>query len=81
MKFCVVVASGKLGKYIVQYALNRDYEVIGVCREQSVDKLAEFGDRITVVSHQRRVDPGSPAILGSQTPSAIAHGRCVEQVG
>ncbi len=49
MKVCIVGASGKLGRYMVQHALDRDHEVVGVCREQSVDKLAEFGNRITVV--------------------------------
>jgi len=49
MRVCVVGASGKLGRYMVQHALDRGYEVVGVCREQSVGKLAEFGERITVV--------------------------------
>ena len=49
MKVCVVGASGKLGKYMVQHALDRGYEVVGVCRESSVGKLDEFKDRITVV--------------------------------
>ena len=49
MKVCVVGASGKTGKYIVQHALDRGYEVVGVCREQSVPKLDEFAGRITVV--------------------------------
>ena len=48
-KICIVGASGKLGKYMVRHVLERDYEVIGVCREQSVDKLAEFKDRITII--------------------------------
>ena len=39
MKVCIVGASGKLGQYMVQHALNRDYEVVGVCRERSVGKL------------------------------------------
>jgi hypothetical protein len=34
---------------MVQHALDRGYEVVAVCREQSVTKLAEFADRITVV--------------------------------
>ena len=49
MRVCIVGASGKLGRYMVQHALDRGYEVVGVCREQSVGKLAEFEDRITVV--------------------------------
>ncbi len=49
LKVCVVGASGKLGRYMVKHALVRGYEVVGVCRPQSVDKLAGFADRITVV--------------------------------
>ena len=48
-KVCIVGASGKLGQYMVEHALGRGYEVVGVCRAQSVEKLARFGDRITVV--------------------------------
>jgi NAD(P)H-binding len=49
MKVCIVGASGKLGRYMVQHALDRDYEVVGVCREKSVDKLDGFKGRIAVV--------------------------------
>lgn len=49
MKVCVVGASGKLGKYMVQHALDRGYQVVGVCRERSVDKLAEFEGRMNIV--------------------------------
>jgi NAD(P)-dependent dehydrogenase (short-subunit alcohol dehydrogenase family) len=48
MKVCIVGASGKLGQYMVQHALDRGYEVVGVCREQSVEKLDAFKGRITV---------------------------------
>lgn len=48
-RVCVVGASGKLGRYLVQHALERGYDVVGVCRAQSVDKLADLADRITVV--------------------------------
>ena len=34
---------------MVQHALDRGYEVVGVCREQSVGKLDVFKGRITVV--------------------------------
>jgi hypothetical protein len=48
-KVCIVGASGKLGKYMVRHALDRGYEVVGVCREQSVEKLDEFKGRMTIV--------------------------------
>jgi hypothetical protein len=34
---------------MVQHALDRGYEVIGVCREHSVGKLERFKNRITVI--------------------------------
>lgn len=49
MKVCIVGASGKLGRYMVRHALDRGYEVVGVCREESVGKLDAFEGRITVV--------------------------------
>lgn len=49
MKVCIVGASGKLGKYMVQHALDQGYEVVAVCRERSVGKLDEFKGRITVI--------------------------------
>jgi NAD(P)-dependent dehydrogenase (short-subunit alcohol dehydrogenase family) len=49
MRVCIVGASGKLGRYLVQHALDRGHEVVGVCREQSVGKLDAFTGLITVV--------------------------------
>lgn len=48
-KVCIVGASGKLGRYMIQHALNRGYEVVGVCREKSVSKLDDFKERITII--------------------------------
>ena len=48
-KICIVGASGKLGRYMVQQALDRGYEVVGVCRAQSVGKLDAFKGRITII--------------------------------
>src|SRR3954467_12165979 len=49
VRVCIVGASGKLGTYLVGHALDRGYEVVAVCREESVAKLATFQGRITVV--------------------------------
>lgn len=48
-KICIVGASGKLGQYMIQHALDRGYEVVGVCRAQSVHKLDAFKGLITIV--------------------------------
>lgn len=48
-KVCIVGASGKLGQYMIQHALDRGYEVVGVCREKSVAKLDPFKGRMTIV--------------------------------
>ena len=78
MKVCVVGASGKLGRYMVRHALDRGYEVVGVCRAESVPKLADFEDRITVIPG-RTNDPGrtcpGPA-PSSLAPCGCSHGSC-----
>lgn len=48
-RIAIIGISGKLGQYMTEHALARGYEVTGVCRPESVDKLARFGDRITLV--------------------------------
>ncbi len=48
-KICIIGASGKLGQYMIQHALDRGYEVVGVCREKSVAKLHAFKGRMTIV--------------------------------
>ncbi len=49
MKICIIGASGKLGRYMVQHALDKGYEVVGVCRAKSVGKLDAFRERITII--------------------------------
>jgi hypothetical protein len=49
MRVCIVGASGKLGRYMVRHAVDRGYEVVGVCRERSAGKLDAFKGRIAVV--------------------------------
>ena len=49
MKVCIIGASGKLGQYMVEHALARGHQVVGVCRAQSLGKLDRFAGRITIV--------------------------------
>ena len=46
-RVCIVGASGKLGRYLVQHSLDRGYEVVGVCRAESVAKLDAYEGRVT----------------------------------
>lgn len=48
MKVCIIGASGKLGRYMVQHCLDRGWQVNGVCREKSVPKLNAFKGRFTL---------------------------------
>ena len=80
MRVCIVGASGKLGQYMVQHSLDRGYEVVGVCREQSVDKLAAYEDRITVVPGAtndrdviRRGVEGCDGVLVVLVPRGVHH--------
>jgi NAD(P)-dependent dehydrogenase (short-subunit alcohol dehydrogenase family) len=80
MKVCIVGASGKLGRYMVQHALDRGYEVVGVCREQSVEKLDRFKGRITVVPGAtddrdviKRAVAGCDAVLAVLAPMGVQH--------
>jgi hypothetical protein len=79
-RVCIVGASGKLGQYMVQHALDRDYEVVGVCRQQSVGKLEAFKARITVVPGAtndreviRRAVDGCDGVLIALVPRGV-HG-------
>lgn len=45
---CIVGASGKLGRYMVQHCLDRGYTVRGVCRPSSVGKLDPYEGRIAI---------------------------------
>jgi NAD(P)-dependent dehydrogenase (short-subunit alcohol dehydrogenase family) len=80
MKVCIIGASGKLGQYMVQHALDRGYEVVGVCREESVAKLDAFKGRITIVPGAtddreviKRAVAGCNAVLVVLVPHGI-HG-------
>ncbi len=48
MKVCIIGISGKLGQYMTQHALDRGFEVVGVCRPERVAKLDRFKSRITL---------------------------------
>lgn len=48
-KICIIGISGKLGQYMARHALDRGFDVVGICRPESVHKLEHFGDRIKVL--------------------------------
>jgi hypothetical protein len=80
MRVCIVGASGKLGKYMVEHALDRGHDVVAVCREQSIGKLAEFRGRISVVTGAtddreviRRAVAGCDGVLVVLVPRGV-HG-------
>lgn len=79
-RVCIVGASGKLGRYMVQHALDRGYEVVGVCREASVDKLDAFKGRITVFPGAtndrdviKRAVAGCDGVLTVLVPRGVNH--------
>src|SRR5215210_1004219 len=79
-KVCLVGASGKLGRYMVQHALDRGYEVVAVCREVSVDKLEDFSGRITIIPGAtddrhviERAVAGCDAVLTVLVPRGVHH--------
>ena len=80
LKVCIIGASGKLGRYMVQHALDRGYEVVGVCREVSVAKLDAFKGRITVIPGAtddrdviRRAVEGCDGVLTVLVPHGVNH--------
>jgi hypothetical protein len=80
VRVCIVGASGKLGMYMVGWALDRGHQVVAVCREQSVGKLAPFADRITVVPGAtddrdviRSAVAGCGAVLVVLVPRGVHH--------
>ena len=79
-RVCIVGASGKLGRYMVQHALGRGYEVVAVCREVSVDKLEEYSGRITIIPGAtddpqviERAVAGCDAVLTVLVPRGVHH--------
>ncbi len=79
-RVCIVGASGKLGRYLVQHALDRGYEVVAVCREVSVEKLEEFSGRITIIPGAtdnrqviERAVAGCDAVLTVLVPHGVHH--------
>jgi uncharacterized protein YbjT (DUF2867 family) len=84
VRVCIVGASGKLGRYMVQQSLDRGYEVVGVCRMESVGKLDAFAGRITVVPGPtsdreviKRAVAGCDGVLVVLVPRGV-HGYATE---
>src|SRR3954451_1950282 len=79
-RVCVVGGSGKLGRYMVQHALDRGYEVVAVCREVSVEKLDGFSGRIRIIPGAtddreviERAVAGCDGVLTVLVPRGVHH--------
>ncbi len=79
-KICIIGASGKLGQYMVQHALDKKYQVVAVCREQSVGKLDPFKERISILPGAtndrdviRRAVDGCDGVLTVLVPWGMQH--------
>ena len=77
-KICIIGASGRLGRYMVQHALDHGYEIVAVCREQSLPKLTAFKDRITIIPGAtndrdviKRAVPGCDGVLTVLAPWGV----------
>ena len=58
-RICIIGISGKLGLLMAQHCLAWGYEVTGLCRSESAEKLWSFGDSITLVTG----DTSDPATI------------------
>ncbi|WP_084956795.1 NAD(P)-dependent oxidoreductase [Thermoactinospora rubra] len=80
MKVCIIGASGKLGRYMIQHCLDRGYEVVGVCRPESVGKLADYRNLITIMPGRtddraviERAVAGCDGVLTVLVPWGVHH--------
>jgi uncharacterized protein YbjT (DUF2867 family) len=103
-KVCIVEASGKLGRYMVQHALDRGYELVraggtsratartctrgrskalvnvagGLARlarllKSNITRGVDFALFMVAALENDELVHEAPAIVGCQTPSALAH--------
>ena len=73
MKVCIVGASGKLGRYMVQHALDRGYEVVGARLESNLTPRIDFARFMVEAIENDELVHQAPAIVGCGTPSALVH--------
>ena len=81
MRICIVGASGKLGKYMVQHALDRGYEVVGVCRvlRDVAGREGSFSDYVRIRKPRRSWRLGhvsGAARIGVAAACRAASPRC-----
>ncbi len=65
LRVCIVGASGKLGRFMIRHCLDRGYDVVGVCRPESVGKLDDFAGQIRIeAGHTDDADVIARAVRG-----------------
>jgi hypothetical protein len=79
IKVCIVGAPGKLGKYMVQHALDRGYEPVwrrhvgDPILESNLTRRTDFALFMVEALTNDSLIHEAPAIVGCQTPSALAY--------
>jgi putative NADH-flavin reductase len=75
MRVAIIGASGKTGIKLVRESLNRDYQVVAVCRASSADRLNEFSEngRCRVITAPVVSDPATltEALAGCDAVVAV----------
>lgn len=66
-RICIIGISGKLGLLMAQHCLAKCYDVTGLCRPESAEKLWSFADGITLMTG----DTSDPATIARAVAGCV----------
>lgn len=74
MEVCIVGASGKLGKYMIQHCLDKGYEEVGdPILHSNLTRRVDFALFMVTALENDALIHEAPAIVGCRTQSALEH--------